>query len=44
MTWLYLAQVSDDWLSEFQRTVAQPIEIEGSSIPQQLRDYESIRI
>lgn len=44
MTWLYLAQVGDDWLSEFQRTVAQPIEIEGNDIPEELRDYEDVRV
>ena len=43
MTWLYLAQV-DDWISEFHRTAAQSIEIEGNDIPEQLRDYESVTV
>jgi hypothetical protein len=44
MTWLYLAQVGDDWFSEFQRTAARSIEIEGKNVPRQLRDYENVRI
>ena len=44
MTWLYLAQVGDDWFPEFQRTAARSIEIEGKNVPRQLRDYENVRI
>lgn len=44
MTNLYLVPIGDNWISEFERTVEEPIEVIGENVPDELSDFEKIRI
>ena len=41
---LYLIQVGSEWSSQFQRTVAEPLQISGEDVPADLTDFEELRI
>jgi hypothetical protein len=44
MTNLYLVPIGEDWISKFERTVEEPIEVTGEDIPTELSDFEEVRI
>ena len=44
MTNLYLVPVGEDWISEFKRTVEEPIEVTGEDVPTELSEFEEVRL